>query len=683
MNSKEWREKQQAYAEKAQHILSQMSLGEKIKLMSGNSGWLQIICEALIIKHYNIAPISAGGNERLQIPAVKFCDGPRGVVCGNATCFPVSMARGASFDPELEERVGEVIGKEVRAFGGNFYGGVCINLLRHPAGGRAQETYGEDPFHIGQMGSALVRGVQKHNVIACVKHFALNNQETARFKIDITCDERTLREVYLPHFKDCLNAGAGSVMGAYNKFRGEYLCQNEYMLKTILKNEWGFEGFVVSDFVYGVKDTVSAANAGLDIEMPNTRFYGKNLVRAIERGEINPSVVDEAALRIVRTLLVYAEAPDALETYPTSLILSQEHIALAREVAEKSIVLLKNDGNILPLSKERVKKVTMIGKLADYANIGDHGSSRVFPPYVVSPLEGVRRLLGESVEVSFSDGSDLERAKQLAGEADAVVLVMGYTHEDEGEYIDYAFYKIGGDRKSLNLHSKDIALLQALLPLCKQSVVVLVGGSAILMEEWQVGAPAILHAFYPGMEGGTAIARVLFGMVNPGGKLPFSIPKEACHLPDFDRDANQCHYDYYHGYTKLEKERHEPAFAFGYGLSYTSFRIEKPVFEVQNKLVTATLELTNMGMVTGDEVVQFYVGFENSRVERPKKLLRGFQRVTLEPGVTKTIEITCPVDRLRWYNPERKEWELEHMEYQAYIGTSSREEDLLTGVFAV
>jgi beta-glucosidase len=251
MNSQQMHESKAQYTERAKQLVAQMNLREKVALMSGDYWFLPLILDDLILRHYNRTPIGAGGNRRLQIPQLRFCDGPRGVVSGNSTCFPVSMQRGASFDVELEERVGEAIGREVRAQGGNYFGGVCVNLLRHPAGGRAQETFGEDPFHVGQMGAALVRGVQTHNVIACVKHYALNNQENTRFKVDVTCDERTLREVYLPHFRDCLDAGAGSVMGAYNKFRGEHLCQNEYLLKTVLKGEWAFYGFVISDFVWG------------------------------------------------------------------------------------------------------------------------------------------------------------------------------------------------------------------------------------------------------------------------------------------------------------------------------------------------------------------------------------------------------------------------------------------------
>ncbi len=669
------------YDARAREIVAQMSLKEKVRLMGGTRT-LHMLAEMVLYRHYNRTPYTAGGNARLGVPALAFCDGPRGVVSNHSTCFPVAMQRGAGFDPELEERVGEAIGREIRALGGNYFGGVCINLLRHPAGGRAQEGFGEDPYHVGQMGAALARGVQKHNVIACVKHYAANNQENTRFKVDVTCDERTLREVYLPHFKDVIDAGAASVMGAYNRFRGEQCCHSRHLLRTILKEEWGFEGFTISDFIWGVRETAPAANGGLDVEMPIVRFYGRKLVKAVQRGEVAEVVVDEAARRIVRTLLAFAEAPDPQSAYPRSLVASPEHVALAREVAEKTITLLKNEGPTLPFSRASLKKVALIGKLGAQANIGDHGSSRVYPPHVVTPLEGLQTLLGGEVQVLYCDGNDVAAARQMAGEADAVVFVVGYDHGDEGEFISERTH-IGGDRASLSLHSDEIALIQAVAPANANTAVVLIGGSAIMMEEWKALVPAILHAYYPGMEGGTAIAEVLLGVVNPGGKLPFSIPTDAAHLPAFDREAVAVTYDLYHGYTRLDKEGHAPAFAFGYGLSYTTFSQANATFVVHGNEVEAGVDVANTGARAGDQVVQFYVGFENSAVDRPRKLLKGFQRVSLQPGETRRVTMACPLEKLRWYNAEAGAWELEHMTYQAYVGSSSRAEDLLPGEFSL
>jgi beta-glucosidase len=669
------------YTQRAKDCLAEMSLKEKISLMSGDYDFLSVGFEMVVLGHYNLRPVTAGGNDWINIPQLRFCDGPRGVVSGYSTCFPVAMQRGASFDVELQERVGEAIGKEVRAQGGNYYGGVCVNLLRFPQGGRAQETYGEDPWHVGEMGAAITRGVQKHNVITCVKHFAMNNQENTRFKVNVECDERTLREVYLPHFKRVLDAGAGSVMSSYNKFRGEHLGHNEYMLRKILKEEWGFYGFVVSDFVFGIRDTVQAANAGLDIEMCNTHWYGKRLVRAVESGAVDESVIDEAALRIIRTLLMFTESPDPQVRYLKTLVANKEHTNLAREAAEKSMVLLKNDNQVLPLNKAEIKKLALIGRLAKHQNIGDHGSSRVHPPYVVTPIQGLRNILEQSGEVKFAGGKNLAKAKKLAREADAVVLVVGYTHRDEGEFNTMGPIEFGGDRHDLNLHASYVKLIREIAPVNKKTIVVLVGGSAIMMEEWKEGVPAILHSFYPGMEGGNALANILFGEVNPSGKLPFTIPTDINHLPAFDRKAKQVEYGMFHGYTKLEKEGHQPAFAFGYGLSYTQFEFRDARFERENEQICARVIIKNTGKKRGAEVVQFYVGFDHSKVDRPRKLLRGFQKVELNPGESAEVEIQCPVDSLRWYNPQTHAWELETMTYQAYIGSSSQAEDLLQGTF--
>ncbi|MBI9049105.1 MAG: glycoside hydrolase family 3 C-terminal domain-containing protein [Anaerolineaceae bacterium] len=681
MNVEQLKRNAEQYTQRAKDYLAEMTLEEKIALMSGDYGLLEAGFDMMVLGHYNRKPVTAGGNDWLKIPQLRFCDGPRGVVTGYSTCFPVAMQRGASFDVELEERVGDVIGKEVRAQGGNYFGGVCVNLLRFPQGGRAQETFGEDPWHVGQMGAAITRGVQKHNVIACVKHFALNNQENTRFKVDVQCDERVLREVYLPHFNEVLDAGAGSVMSSYNKYRGQHLGHNSYMLRKVLKEEWGFYGFVVSDFIFGIRDTVEAANGGLDIEMCNTNWYGKKLANAVRRGAVEESVIDEAALRIIRTLLMFTESPDPLSGYGKSLIACKTHIKLAREVAEKSMVLLKNADNTLPLEKDSIKRLAVIGKLAKHENIGDHGSSRVHPPYVISPFQGLQLYLGDDAKVSFSNGRNLAHTKKLASKADAVVLVVGYTHRDEGEFNSLGPIEFGGDRRDLRLHNSDVQLIQEIAALNEKTIVVLVGGSAIMMEEWKDSVPAILHSFYPGMEGGNALANILFGEVNPSGKLPFTIPTDIQHLPPFDRKAEQVEYDLYHGYTKLEKEGNMPAFAFGYGLSYTQFEISDAKFHVKDDRVIASAFVTNSGTRMGAEVVQFYVGFEHSKVDRPKKLLRGFKKVELDPGETAAVEIQCPIDSLRWYNPQTRNWELEGMLYQAYIGSSSRVEDLLEGSF--
>nr|WP_239584502.1 glycoside hydrolase family 3 C-terminal domain-containing protein [Aquibacillus albus] len=638
--------------------------------------------------HYNWYPYPAGGNERLGVPEMKFVDGPRGVVSGNSTCFPVSMARGAAFDKDLEERIGNAIGKEIRAHGGNLFGGVCINLPRNPGWGRSQEVYGEDSFLLGAMGAALTKGVQAENVIACVKHYAFNSMENARFKVSVEADKRTEREVYLAHFKDVIDAGAASVMSAYNLYKGTFCGHSDYLLNQVLKDEWDFDGFVISDFIWGVKDTVEGANGGMDIEMCHTKYFGDNLVEAVKTGKVSEEKIDQAATRIVRTLLAFTEADN--KDYSKDLIGNEEHIALALEAAEKSITLMKNDDQVLPFSKD-TNRIAVIGKLGDKDNTGDHGSSRVFPPYVVTPLEGLKKQL-PNAEVIFDDGQDLEKAKQTAKSADAVVFVVGYDHDDEGEFINNpdedkdalgegdAGFGAGGDRKtSLGLHDDEIELIQAVGPVNSNSVAVLIGGNTIMIEEWKNDVSGILMAYYPGMEGGTALAKTLFGEVNPSGKLPFVLPKKESDLPQVDWDAEQITYDYYHGYTKLEKEGKEPSLPFGYGLSYTTFTQSNASFDVKNDQIVATCEVENTGEREGTEVVQLYVGYSQSKIDRPVKVLRGFERVSLAPGEKRVVTVTCPIEKVRWFNPETNQWELEAIDYDVYIGSSSDNKDLIKG----
>ncbi|MBA9087177.1 beta-glucosidase [Fontibacillus solani] len=671
-----------SYSSKAKEIVGQMNLEEKIYLMSGKVSMEQMLSD-FKERHYNWIPYPAGGNDRLGVPELKFVDGPRGVVSGNSTCFPVSMSRGATFDQDLEQRIGHAIGKEVRAQGGNFFGGVCINLPYNPGWGRSQEVYGEDSFHLGVMGSSLVKGVQDENVIACVKHYAFNSMECARFKVSVIADKRTEREVYLPHFKECVDAGAASIMSAYNLYHGTHCGHHDYLLNQVLKEEWDFDGFVISDFAWGIKDTVEAANGGMDIEMCHTKYFGDKLVEAVRNGQVSEEKIDEAAVRIVRTLLAFAEADN--ETYSKEVIACKEHIDLALEAAEKSMTLMKNDHEVLPFSKTDTKRVAVIGELGNKGNIGDYGSSRVFPPYVVTPLEGIKRLL-PNAEVIFDNGADIEKAKELAKSVDAVVFVVGYDHDDEGESVtnEDADFKEGGDRKnSLGLHTWDIELIQAVGPVNQNSAAVLIGGNMIMIEEWKQAVSSILMAYYPGMEGGTAIAKTLFGDVSPGGKLPFIVPTSESHLPKVDWDANEIKYDYYHGYTKLEKEGIVPSLPYGFGLSYTSFSISNAAFKVINDQITGSCEIENTGDTTGDEVVQLYVGFSHSRVDRPVKVLRGFKRITLKPGQKEKVEIACPIEKIKWFNPITNEWELEEIAYDVFIGNSSAEKDLIKGIISL
>lgn len=679
-----------ACTEEAQKIVDKLTLEQKVWLMSGNIDMSKMTPD-MIAKlteemakdenHYNVTPYAAGGLDEYGVPPMLFADGPRGVVCGNwkSTCFPVSMARGATFDPDLEEKVGHCIGQEVRAYGGNLFAGVCINMPYNPGWGRSQETYGEETFQIGKMGSALVRGVQDEDIIACVKHYAFNDMENARFKCSVTCDQRTEQEVFLPHFKDCVDAGAASIMSSYNRYNGVQCGHHNYLLRQVLKKEWDFDGFVMSDFCWGVRDTVEAANGGQDMEMMWTQWFGDRLVKAVQDGFVPEERINEAALRIVRTLIAFDK--DHKE-YDMSVVGCPEHIAVAKKVAEEAITLIKNEG-VLPLKRSETKKLALIGKLANTAIIGDHGSSWVRPPYVVTPEEGLKKA-NPDCEVIFNDGSDLESAKKLAREADAVIFVVGYNYDDEGEYVsedEVSNYigSIGGDRKnSLGLHPDEIELLQQVGPLNKKSAAVLVGGNMIMMTEWYDCVNAVLMAYYPGMEGGTALAEILYGDVNPSGKLPYVVPYKESDLPYVDWEATDQYYEYYHGYTRLEKNGVKPMVPYGFGLSYTTFAITDPAVRKTEDSLVVSAKVRNTGDRDGDEVVQVYIGFENSAVDRPVKQLRGFQRVSLKAGEEKTVEITVPLEKLKWYDPSHRLWRLEQMEYTVYVGSSADNKDLVT-----
>jgi beta-glucosidase len=655
-----------------EQCIKAMTLKEKVYCMTGRRSMLAMLMDIIVFRHYNRVPYCTTPVKRLGIPAVKFSDGPKGVVMGKSTCFPVTMARGASFDKKLEERIGEAVAREIRAQGGNFFGGVCINLLRHPAWGRAQETYGEDTYHLGEMGAALVRGVQKHNVMACIKYYAANSMENSRFKVNVRLSQRTLREVYLPHFKRCIDEGAASVMGAYNRLLNEQCCESKLLLQHILRDEWKFDGFTISDFVYGIKDAAKAVQSGLDIEMPSPLKYGKKLMKLLETGDIKESYIDRSAACIIRTIVKFASRKEH-EKYTKGMIVSPEHRKLALEAAEKSMVLIKND-SVLPFNKRSIKKLALIGKLATVENTGDHGSSRVHPPYVITPMKGLSDYL-QGVQLLYFDGQDLEAAKRGAEEADAVIIVAGCEHNDEGEYLSERM-QVGGDRKYLTLKPNESALINSIAPLNKNTAVALIGGSAIVMEDWQHSAPAILMAFYSGMEGGRALAKILFGEANPSGKLPFTIARKESDYPFFDSTLEEIEYGYYHGYTLFDKEDVEPAFHFGHGLSYTQFRYKNAEIQVNGDEVKVSLIMKNVGKMPGEEVVQLYVGFENSSVDRPKKVLKGFKKIYLNPGVEKKVTLTVKKKDLAYYDEVKKCWVDEDIDYSAYIGISSNEKDL-------
>lgn len=523
-------------------------------------------------------------------------------------------------------------------------------------------------------------------MMACAKHFACNSIEESRFFVDVQIDERTLREIYLPHFKRCVDAGVASVMSAYNQVNG-FLCgHNAHLLRDILKGDWGFKGLVDSDFLWGVKNTKAAADAGLDVEMPIIIYYGWRLKRAVRKGKVAQDKIDDAVTRIIRQKVRFAKVGE--KNYDRNKVAGKEHAALALEVASKSMVLLKNENQTLPLDRGKVLSIAVIGPLANKPNIGDMGSSRVRPPYVITPLAGILDRAGNGIKVAFDNGSNHTQAVDLASKSDAVVLVVGLSFRDEGEYIPFPIINmLGGDRLKLGLSASQEELIEAVVQANQRCIVVLVGGSAIILERWKDKVPAILMAWYPGMEGGNALADIIFGDVNPSGKLPIVFPKSEDQLPFFDIKVKKIKYGYYHGYRLFDKKSLEPAFPFGFGLSYTTFKCGNLHLSAKqiNKTgkIIANVDVKNTGGMAGDEIVQLYVGYKGSKVDRPVKDLKGFARVSLLPGESKTVTFEIKPEDLAYYDVVKKAWEVELIEYTVYIGPSLRGDFILQESFGV
>jgi beta-glucosidase len=627
-------------------------------------------------------PFVAGAVPRLGIPGIRFSDGARGVVIGASTAFPVTMARAATWNPSLEEQVGLAIGVETRAWNANYSASVCINLLRHPAWGRAQECYGEDPLLTGRMGSAMTRGIRV-NVMACVKHFALNSMENERFEVDVSVDEHALHEVYLPHFKAVVDAGADSVMTAYNRVRGEHMDVNSALLTDVLRHEWGFSGFVTSDWVFGTHHAVASLQAGMDVEMPLRLLRARALPAALRSGALARATVFRSAHRVLRTIVLH-EATRELASPSADLIASPAHRALARRVATESIVLLKNEpvgaAPLLPLDPG-IRHLAVLGRLAALPNLGDHGSSRVRPPSTVSPLQGLREAL-PGVRITTPSGPSARAAAAAAAAANTAIVVVGLDQHDEGESVVTGSVEVGvlgrafsagplrapligiahlashfvrgGDRSSLDLRPSDVELIQTVAAANPRTIVILIGGSAILTETWRQRVPALLLAWYGGMEGGRALASVLTGGAEPGGRLPFVVPMDASHLPPFDSAAKSVVYDDRWGQRRLDAEGHVAAFPFGFGLGYTTIEHRLIDHRFDDTGGSAEVRVTNTGERAGSTVVQLYAA--DVSIRRPVAQLLGFRKVTLQPGAEATVRVTLDAGPMLQRDPATRRW---------------------------
>jgi beta-glucosidase len=704
-------------------LLRSMSVDEKVQQMSGptfNAGNM----------------FDQETNARLGIPGFLYMDGPRGVRWYNATygttVYPVAAARAASWDLELERRIGKAMAKEMRYLGRHILLAPTINQVSHPRWGRAQESYGEDTFLLGAMGSAFITGAQydpgvpdpldpheaesTYRVQPCAKHLAANNIEDTRIYVNAVLDERTLREVYLPHFRKAAEAGVSCVMSSYNRVNGSYSGESTALVRDILKTGWGYQGWVVSDW-FAQGKTLTSPVAGLDIEMPFsegtcpslfdcTHFYGSRLVQALAQGQVDVKLVDEAVLRIL-----YAKVHFGVLAHPPAwtpwLTKSDATQALALQAAREGIVLLKNAPsatpgvNVLPLSRAATAKIAVVGKFSSSENMGDKGSSDamvVDASLVITPWEGLFDALGATNTSKTSCGGvarcvltfeDVAGNEAAIRDANTVVVVGAYYYADlarstsgeEGEW---------KDRVSLSLPQRDLTNIANAVALktanpALKVVVVLKSGGAVVVDPWLGGVDAVVMAWYAGMKEGTALGEILFGDVNPSGKLVQSFPAAEADLPPFDNTTTgDVAYGYYHGYRWLDRQGKAPRYPFGYGLSYTTFAysnfvvVNSPLSETGT--LTVKVDVENTGLVAGSEVVQLYVGFDNTAVTdawgRPKKELKAFARAfDLAPGAKQTVTLQVKAADLAYWNVAARKMTVEKMTYQLYVGPSSSTAD--------
>ena len=656
-----WMNKSLSAESRADLLIRAMTLKDKVALVHGVSR------KAHPFKGY-VGYVPA--NPRLHIPALKLADGRAGV--GNkatgVTLLPAPIAAASSWDPSLLETFGQVIGKEQWGKGTNVELGPTIDVVRVPEWGRTFETYGEDPYLNGQMAAAEIKGIQSQGPIANANMYLTMQQETDRFHIDSVVDERTLQEIYLPPFRAAVSSGVGSVMCAYIKTNGVYSCENPHVLNGLLKTQLGFPGWVMSDWG-GTHSTAASARGGLDQEMPDSRYYGQALETAVTDGKVSMATLDEHVRRILVMMFQHGLFDRPQPGNWDSQVQTPEHAAFSRRVAEQGTVLLKNEGNILPLS--HVSSIAVIGMDGGTKpEIEGGGSSHVVAPYVISPLDGIRKRAGTAIKVTYSDGSDLASAAGVA-KAASVAIVFASTVEGEGH-----------DRPNLELPGNQDELVKTVAASNPKTIVVLNTGGPVLMP-WVDQVRGIIEAWYPGQEDGNAIAAILFGDVNPAGKLPLTFPLTADKIPTstpqqwpgvngksiYSEKLNV-------GYRWYDATRNKPLFPFGYGLSYTTFRLNHLVItpiSLSNGhgTIHGTVEVTNTGSRAGAEVVEAYVSQPSANGEPPRQLC-AFARVFLKPGETRQARLTISPRSLSFYDTSAHRWTLAAGTYRVLVGTSSR-----------
>jgi len=693
---------------RVEDLLARLTLEEKVGLVHANGKF------------------RAGGVPRLGVPPLWTADGPQGVreelgvdswspagwTNDFATAMPVGIALAATWNQELAVAYGRTVGDEARARGKHVILGPGLNIQRTPLGGRSYDYYGEDPWLAGRITVGYVRGMQAEQTIACIKHFAANNQETDRGTIDVQVDERPLREIYLPAFEAGVReGGALAVMGAYNKVRGEYMAHNDYLLNQVLKREWGFAGAVISDWS-GTHDTREAVQSGLDLEMGTGKPYDQYFLAApfldgIKSGAFPVAVLDDKVRRNLRMLI----ASGAIDGRRPGTINTTAHQDVARAVATESVVLLKNQPALLPLELAKLKTIAVIGDNATRRFAAGGFSAGVKAFHEITALEGILARVGGRADVLYSQGyrqpegrhdgprdltgvgtSELtaaspeeakelgDRAVEAARRADAVIFVGGLSHRAGGD-------DEGIDRRDLSLPAHQDQLIARVLGANPRTVVVLIGGSPVDMKGWLEQAPAVLQAWYGGSEAGPALASVLFGDVSPSGKLPCTFPKKLGDSPahasgrarQYPGEGGKVWYDegLLVGYRWNDAKRIEPLFPFGHGLSYTRFRYAGLVTKLENGSdgpnATLSLQISNVGERPGAEVMQVYVRPLKPPVPRPDKELKSFARVALAPGETRTVTLSLGPRAFAYYDPAAKGWRAAKGRYEILVGASSRD----------
>jgi len=681
---------------KINNLIKKMTLEEKITMLHANS----------IFK--------TGGIPRLGIPGLSMDDGPLGIreelspkggwapanlTTDSSTFFPNGSALAATWNPSLAYRYGVALGEEARARGKDVILAPAINITRIPIGGRTYEYLSEDPFLNTQLAVNSIKGIQTQNVAACVKHFALNNQETNRGTVNVEVSERALREIYFPAFKASIeNANSWSIMSAYNKVRGEYCSENDYLLNKVLRGEWGFKGIVISDWG-GTHSTVAAANNGLDVEMgsrpPYDNYYfAKPLFDSVKAGKVSEKTIDEKVHRILWVL------------YKTSLsknvakgsVNTPAHSQTVYDIASESIVLLKNDKNLLPLNTSGIKTIAVIGDNATHTNHSGGFGAGVKAKYEITPLQGLQNALGKTVQINFAQGYHahvenpwqkkkdtldpnkpdmalIQEAVNTAKNSDIAIVFIGGNRDYESE---------SRDRKDLSLPFGEQALVDAVTAANANTIVVVIGGAPYDINKIKKGNNTIVWSWFNGSEGGHALADVLTGKVNPSGKLPFTFPVALDESPAFylhTFPGENLTTDYKEGilvgYRWYDTKNIAPLYPFGYGLSYTDFKYsglktDKKAYNI-NDNITITTKVKNTGKRAGKETVELYIGKPNSAVERAEKELKAFKKVLVPAGKEVTVTLSVPVKSLAYYDEAKSKWVVEPGSYNLMVGKSSRD----------